>query len=166
MKVIDTLIKDNIFNILLVIIVLVVVYLHPTNEVMTCDRNFSCSVIHNYFNVPVFSTKFNILPNSSIFGETKKFPLKGGGGDYLGYFYFYDNTMKVISPFISHNRYYSENDFNEQLSEYKKSFASYMESPEKGSIIVVSAGSRFFMIIFIAILLYCIVNMKKFVKNR
>lgn len=164
MKVLN-IIADNIFNVIFIIIVLVILYLHPTNEVMTCDRNFSCSVIHNYFNVPVFSSKFNIAPKSSIFGETKKFPLKGGGGDYLGYFYFYDNNMKVISPFISHDRYYSEREFNEQLSEYKTSFDSYMKSPEKGFIMVVSAGARFLIAVFIAILLYCIVNIKRFIKN-
>jgi len=115
-----------------------VCYFHPTNEVMTCNKDKICSVKHE------FLYKFSSINTFVINNSTqirKNIKIAPGGRSNAGSYrlsILYDN----VKPFIYYNAYnkFDDNELSIEFDKEKDKFSSYIKNP-KQEYTVTSAAS-------------------------
>ncbi len=83
-----------------ILITLVVIYFHPTQEVMTCDSNIQCSVQRTYFGKYTYTQKIKFKPE---YIDTKTFFVPGARrrpSTYNAYLILKDHAGHSKSPFV------------------------------------------------------------------
>lgn len=105
--------------VILLLILLLIFYFHPTKEVMTCDKNYQCSVEHEFINFIKFKNTFKLNHSSMIY---MKRVIHGYRHRYRTINVEFDN----IKPFIVD---FYDNDFNDY--EVRNDFYKYRDNPER-----------------------------------
>ncbi|MBE7707800.1 MAG: tetratricopeptide repeat protein [Cyanobacteria bacterium SIG27] len=145
-------IKTTIF----VLIVLTILYFHPTQEVLRCDTHHNCKVEQTYFNLIKLNKKINITPNSNLSCSINMYAAGKRHNSYGLYI-----RINSIAPFVFYvaNSYYSsyeyqKNELSKKCNFYHQSFIKYLNNYGKYRFILSSkadAGKLYFSLFVILI---------------
>ncbi len=112
---------------IIVFVILFLIYIHPTNETMVCDSNYSCTVEKEFINTFKDKKEIKLSKNSTFTYKTYYIPSKHSGS-YNMYVYF-DNKNPFIMYFDSSK---DRNRLEERFLRKQADFYKYQTNPKNG----------------------------------
>lgn len=140
------------------IIILLFIYFHPSQEIMTCNINYSCHIEREYLKVFNIKKDFNLSSEARLKCDIYNIPLWFKSANIKDNYYIKINIIdknKKYTPFVYYVDIQKSNKLADSYAESLASnFVQYTLVPEKYFNLESKANSAYFYLLIFLIVLF------------